>query len=84
MSRFIKILLLLVTNWSLGQAKTPEEFGYRHIVINYKNDKVDVLIKSKKGEENVQKRCARGRMAQEMGRREAANEGNLCGRSTER
>lgn len=55
MSKFITILLLLVTNWSIGQTKTPEEFGYRHVVINYKNDKVDVLIKSKKGEENVQK-----------------------------
>ena len=55
MSRIIKIFLLLVTNWSFGQTKTPEEFGYRHVVISYKTDKVDVLIISKKGEENVQK-----------------------------
>lgn len=55
MNKIISILLLLVTTSASGQTKTPEEFGFRHIVLNYKADNVDILIKSKKGEENVPK-----------------------------
>ena len=55
MNKIISILLLLVTTSTFGQTKTPKEFGYRHIVLKYKTDNVDILIKSKKGEENVPK-----------------------------
>jgi hypothetical protein len=55
MNKIVRILLLLVVTSAFGQTKTPEEFGYRHIVLKYKSDNVDILIKSKKGEENVQK-----------------------------
>lgn len=55
MNKIISILLFLITNSTFGQTKTTEEFGYKHVVIKYKNDNVDILIKSKKGEENIQK-----------------------------
>ena len=55
MNKLINIILLLVTNFAFGQTKTPEEFGFRHIVFKYKSDNVDILIKSKKGEENYRK-----------------------------
>ena len=51
----ITILFLLATITVFGQTKTPEDFGFKHIVYYYKNDPVDILIKSKKGEENIQK-----------------------------
>ena len=55
MNKIIIILLLLLTTSAFGQNKTPQEFGYRHIVLKFKTDNVDILIKSNKGEENVQK-----------------------------
>ena len=45
----------LITLTIFGQPKTPEEAGYRHIKYFYKSDKVDILIKSKKGEEYKKK-----------------------------
>lgn len=36
---------------SVGQEKPPEDFGFRHLQTLYKGDTVDILIKSKKGEE---------------------------------
>jgi len=35
--------------------RTPEEFGYRHLVVMFGRDRVDVLVQSKKGEEQVRK-----------------------------
>lgn len=55
MNKIINIFLLLVTTFTFGQTKTPEEFGFRHIVLKYKSDNVDILIKSNKGEERVPK-----------------------------
>ncbi|MCL2289619.1 MAG: dienelactone hydrolase family protein [Bacteroidetes bacterium] len=55
MKKLISIFLLLIVITAFGQTKTPEDFGFRHIVYKYKNDNVDILIKSKKGEENVKK-----------------------------
>jgi len=51
----IFIFTLLTFNSVFGQTKTPQDFGFRHIVLNYKTSKVDILIKSKKGEENTPK-----------------------------
>jgi dienelactone hydrolase len=47
--------ILIIGTRSFGQTKTPQDFDFRHIVFNYKKDVVDVLIKSKKGEENISK-----------------------------
>lgn len=46
---------LIVWNTLFGQNKTPQDFGFRHIVFKYKTDNVDILIKSKKGEEDISK-----------------------------
>ena len=47
--------ILMIGSRSFGQIKTPQEFGFKHIVFKYKKDDVDVLIKSKKGDENISK-----------------------------
>jgi len=53
---FVFILTILVIGThSFGQTKTPQEFGFRHIIFKYQTDNVDILIKSKKGEENIRK-----------------------------
>lgn len=46
---------LIVWNTLFGQNKTPQDFGFRHIVFKYKTDNVDILIKSKTGEEDISK-----------------------------
>lgn len=54
--RFVFILTILVIGThSFGQTKTPQEFGFRHLIFKYQTDNVDILIKSKKGEENIRK-----------------------------
>jgi dienelactone hydrolase len=55
MKKLIYIFSLLTVYSAFGQTKTAQDFGFRHIVIKYKTENVDVLIKSKKGEENIQK-----------------------------
>lgn len=47
-------ILLLIFSTSLFGQKT-EEFGFRHLQTIYKGDTVDILIKSKKGEEQIKK-----------------------------
>ena len=46
--------LLLISLTTFGQKK-PEDFGYKHIIFRYNKTIVDVLIQSKKGEENIKK-----------------------------
>ncbi|MDL2215159.1 alpha/beta hydrolase [Dysgonomonas sp. OttesenSCG-928-M03] len=48
-------LLLLTTGCLIAQEVTPEKLGYKYIPFTYRNDSVDILIKSKKGEENIAK-----------------------------
>jgi len=55
MNKIISILLLALATSTFGQTKHPEEFGYKHIIIDFNQDKVDVLVKSKKNEENIPK-----------------------------
>jgi alpha/beta superfamily hydrolase len=55
MKKLISVILLFTTIFVFGQSKNPEDFGFRHIVYQYKTDKIDILIKSKKGEENFKK-----------------------------
>lgn len=38
-----------------AQNKRPEDFGFKHIQMQYQGDTVDILIKSKKGEINIPK-----------------------------
>jgi dienelactone hydrolase len=48
---FLLALLLLGTLVASAQPKTPADFGYRHLLMPYKLDTVDILVLSKKGEE---------------------------------
>src|SRR5450432_3765413 len=38
-----------------AQQKSAEDYGFRHFRINYKGDSVDVLLKSRKGDEEKKK-----------------------------
>jgi len=46
---------LLFPSIIYSQTKNPQDFGFRHIQLIYKGDNVDVLVKSKKGDENISK-----------------------------
>lgn len=48
------IFIILNLN-ALGQTKKAADYGYKHLIYKYNNDNVDILIKSKKGEENIKK-----------------------------
>lgn len=50
----LKIFLIIGFN-VFAQVKTAKDYGFTHLVYNYKNNKVDILIKSKVGEENTKK-----------------------------
>lgn len=49
------ILFIFCSVAAYSQNKTPEDFGFKHLQIIYNGDPVDILIKSKVGEENVAK-----------------------------
>lgn len=49
------MLIFALVAKSFGQTKTANDYGYTHLQLEYKTDKVDILIKSKKGEENIPK-----------------------------
>jgi dienelactone hydrolase len=51
MKNLIFTSFLLFTISSYGQNKRAEDYGFRHLKTTYKGDTVDILIKSKKGEE---------------------------------
>ena len=56
-SRMKKLLILisiLIAQNTFAQ-KTVEDFGYTHHQIDFQSDKVDFIVKSKKGEENIKK-----------------------------
>jgi dienelactone hydrolase len=48
-------LLLLCTLFASAQRNTPEDFGFRHLQFPFEDDMVNVLIKSRKGDEQVPK-----------------------------
>ncbi|QNM84569.1 dienelactone hydrolase family protein [Polaribacter pectinis] len=52
-----KIILLLFISISTNfhSQKKAEDFGFRHFQYIIENDTIDVLVKSKKGEENIKK-----------------------------
>jgi len=49
------IVTLLFIAKSYGQNKSPEDYGFRHLQTIYKGDTVDILIKSRKGDEQKKK-----------------------------
>jgi dienelactone hydrolase len=51
----IIFLILIVICKSVAQDKKAEDFGYRHLQMNYQKDPVDILIMSKKGDEQKAK-----------------------------
>ena len=57
--RWLLVLLLGMERPATAQVlpgrRTPEEFGYRHLVVLFGKDSVDVLVQSKKGEEKLRK-----------------------------
>ena len=46
---------MLTAHAGAGQIKTAQDFGFRHLTLKYKTDSIDILVKSKKGEENIAK-----------------------------
>ncbi len=55
MKYFLKVLLILVVSWASGQNKSTEAYGFKHLNYVFKDDKVDILVKSRKGEEHIKK-----------------------------
>ncbi len=55
MNKLICLFSFFTFSLLLGQNKTAIDFGFRNFVFKYKSDNVDILIKSKKGEENIPK-----------------------------
>ncbi|MFZ5978022.1 MAG: alpha/beta hydrolase [Hydrotalea sp. AMD] len=55
MKNLIVIAALLFTAISYGQNERLEDYGIRHLQTVYRDDTVDILIKSKKGEEQKRK-----------------------------
>jgi pimeloyl-ACP methyl ester carboxylesterase len=51
MKPFTVAVFIFFYTVSFGQEKRPEDFGFRHLRTIYKGDTVDILVKSKKGEE---------------------------------
>jgi len=51
----ILIIVLLFTISSYGQNERPEDYGFRHLQTVFKGDTIDILVKSKKGEEQKKK-----------------------------
>ena len=47
-------MLLISKKYALAQ-RIPEDYGYRHLIYSYQNDKVDLIVISKKGEEKIAK-----------------------------
>ncbi len=54
-SKYIFLLWIFSTTLAYGQTTSAEDFGFRHLVFRYKTDPIDILIKSKKGEEYLRK-----------------------------
>ena len=53
---FLFLILLLICSFQIAaQTNKPQDFGFRHLQTIYKQDRVDVLVLSKKGEEEKTK-----------------------------
>lgn len=54
MKKILLIMLLISKNYAIAQ-KTPEDFGYKQMSFKFQDDKVDLIVISKKGEEKIAK-----------------------------
>ncbi len=55
MRYFLTIISFISIGQLFGQNLTPESLGYRHLQFLYQKDTVDILVKSKKGDEQKRK-----------------------------
>lgn len=55
MKNLLIVFCILLSLPVIGQPKSAEELGYKHLVYTFKSDKIDILVKSKKGDENKKK-----------------------------
>ncbi len=55
MKKILLLLGLFATTTLSAQEKRPEDFGFRYFQFTYLGDPVEILVKSKAGEENVPK-----------------------------
>jgi len=55
MRNLLLVLTIFFCCQVFSQKNTPEEFGFRHFQTIYKGDTVDILMKSKKGDEQMRK-----------------------------
>lgn len=55
MKTLISIITIYISSGLFAQNKSPEDFGFRHIETKFNGDKVDILIKSRKGGEQKKK-----------------------------
>ncbi|MBB1138012.1 S9 family peptidase [Myroides sp. WP-1] len=55
MKKSIVLLVAFLGICSFAQTKTAEELGFEHRIFKYREDQVDVVIKSKQGEEHTVK-----------------------------
>lgn len=55
MTKRVIVIFLILSIHAYGQRPTPQSLGLRHLNTAYKNDQVDILIKSKKGDELIPK-----------------------------
>lgn len=54
MKQILFSFFFIISSIIYGQ-KTPEDFGYKYLKFEYQNEIVDVIVQSKKGEEDKQK-----------------------------
>lgn len=54
MRNTFSLVFLFISSLFFAQ-KTPEDFGFRHLKFNYQGDITNVIVQSKKGEENKRK-----------------------------
>jgi len=55
MKQTILLVFLALSFRAVAQNTKPEDFGFRHLKMIYKQDTVDILVQSKKGEEQRKK-----------------------------
>lgn len=51
MKKILFFLLLFLSLFAAAKVNKPEDFGFKHIGLSFNNDSIDVLVLSKKGEE---------------------------------
>jgi hypothetical protein len=55
MKTILYIFTILISGHLFAQNKKPEDYGFRHLQTTFQKDTIDILIKSKKGDENKSK-----------------------------